>query len=78
MAKPKTRGKRRGGRNRQFFEGLSGLQRGLDAAIDQNTRPPDVPDPSLEQERIQAAEEKRKRKAYVRLKAAGLLKEKIQ
>lgn len=36
MAKPKTRGKRRGGRDRQFFEGLSGLARGLDAAIEKN------------------------------------------
>lgn len=72
MSKPKTRGKRRGGRNAQFFEGLSGLARGLDAVIEQNRlKTTSTKDDLGAQEE---AEAKRKRKAYARLRQAGLLK----
>lgn len=81
MARPKVRGKRRGGRNRQFFEGLSGLARGLDAAIDANLPKSTWGDVQVDQEarrvadeKLAEAEAKRKRKAYARLRASGLLK----
>lgn len=72
MPKPKTRGQRRGGRNAQFFEGLSGLARGLDAAIERNRPVAETPHDDLGAQ--EQAEAKRKRKAYARLRQAGLLK----
>lgn len=78
MAKrPKTEGHRRGGRNRQFFSGLSGLARGIDAAIEKNKQHATVDAEALElqaREKVDEAEAKRKRKAYARLRAAGLVK----
>lgn len=81
MARPKVRGKRRGGRNAQFFESLSGLARGLDKAIaDSSSKQPENPALAAQEmartakEKQDEAEAKRKRKAYARLKAAGLLK----
>lgn len=79
MAKPKTKGVRRGGRNHQFFEGLSGFKRGLDAAIAKTAKQAESPDAALartqeaEQSKREAADAKRKRKAYARLRAAGLI-----
>lgn len=82
MARPNVRGQRRGGRNAQFFEGLSGLARGLDQAIADNSAKPAEDLALVAQEQARIAEEKqaeaeakRKRKAYARLKQAGLLKE---
>lgn len=72
MSKPKTKGKRRSGRNLQFFEGLSGLKRGLDAAIARHTPASETPRDDLAAQ--EAAEAKRKRKALARLRQAGLLK----
>lgn len=71
MAKPKTRGVRRGGRNRQFFEGLSGLANAIDKTIKDNA----MKTTAEPVDKRADAEAKRKRKAYARLKAAGLVKE---
>lgn len=79
--RPKTEGHRRGGRNRQFFTGLSGLARGIDAAIEKN-KPQSTETPETrelqEREKLNEAEAKRKRKAYARLKQAGLIKETLK
>ena len=77
--RPKTDGQRRGGRNRQFFTGLSGLARGLDAAIEKTKlQTTESPESRMirEREKADEAEAKRKRKAYARLKQAGMIKEK--
>lgn len=71
MAKPKVRGHRRGGRNRQFFESLSGLAGAIDKTIKDNKM---VVQAEPVDKRADA-EAKRKRKAYARLKQAGLIKE---
>lgn len=70
MARPKTTGHRRGGRNKQFFDGLSGL------ASAKNARAPDKTkwnDEQMSDDAVSAAEAKRKRKAYARLRNSGLI-----
>lgn len=68
MSKPKIRGHRPGGRNKQFFEGLSGLARGLDAAIENNRAAVTTPAVDAGAEKLREAEEKRRRKAERRLR----------
>lgn len=58
MARPKVRGQRRGGRNAQFFEGLSGLARGLDQAIADNSAKPAEDLALVAQEQARVAKEK--------------------
>lgn len=79
--RPKTEGRRPGGRDRQFFPGLSGLARGIDAAIDKNKPKQSAEEllaerAEVERQKKDEAEAKRKRKAYARLRQAGLIKEK--
>lgn len=78
MSRPKTTGHRKGGRNRQFFDGLSGLANAIDNAIAKNA-PKSAARSEQDDEKsyhsaMDAAEAKRKRKAYARLKNAGLIK----
>lgn len=59
--RPKTTGHRKGGRNRQFFDGLSGLARGLDSAIDKH-RAREEPAQDFSLDKLAEAEAKRERR----------------
>lgn len=71
MAKPKSRNIGRKNRNHQFFEGLSGLARGIDGII-ANTKRVSGGN-SGDPDRMVEAERKRKRKAIIRLRDAGMI-----
>lgn len=71
--RPSTSGHRPGGRNRQFFIGLSGLARGLTAAADRNRMEPQPnkhTDAALARDAMSEAQHKRQRKAEARARAA--------
>lgn len=70
MSKPKTTGFRKGGRNRQFFDSLTGLSVAIDRVVRENA----AANNSEPVDKRAEAEAKRKRKAYARLKNAGLIK----
>lgn len=73
MSKPKTKGQRRGGRNRQFFTSLSGLAAGLNHVIESGKRTITEEEfrGSIEAQKskLQAADEKRARRAARNQKA---------
>lgn len=66
MSRPKTKGKRRGGRDRQFFTALTGLASGLNKVIEDN-KPARQYDPNEAQKlyasKLGAAQAKRERRA---------------
>lgn len=72
MSKPKVRGHRRGGRNAQFFTGLSGLARKIDAIIEDGTDKPTqmtyAQAMSVAEDKRAAAQAKRDRKNAKRVK----------
>lgn len=72
--RPSTSGHRPGGRNRQFFTGLSGLARGITAAADRNRMKPAPTkrtDAGLASDTISEAHNKRQRKDEARARAAA-------
>lgn len=72
MGRPKISGKRPGGRNAQFFEGLSGLARGLNAVIEENATGAGATTAApCKDDRLREAEERRRKRNEKRLRAAG-------
>lgn len=70
--KPSISGRRPGGRNRQFFDSLSGFARGIDAAIARNqiqAHPTKHTDAGLARDANSAAQSKRERKAAARARS---------
>lgn len=71
--RPATSGHRSGGRNRQFFTGLSGFARGLTAAAERNRMEPaptKKTDHAMARQAVIDAQLKRERKAAARARAA--------
>lgn len=66
MARPKIGEKRKGGRNAQYFKGLEGLGRAINAVIDSSEPVTLLGVPRKSEERYAAAEAKRQRRMQKR------------
>ena len=71
MSRPKSTKFRNGGRNSEFFHGLKPLAKGIDAIID--SIPSVAGNSGFGDDKVAAAEAKRKKRAYARLRNAGLI-----